>query len=374
MRRGFPFRPGLDVRHVADLGADESTEANFVLGAGLEEFSSAHNGKALLEILDRSGAEGIITQTAEWCRQRTRTTGQTDLDFLMNRNFLFTALYAWGRTIDTERMIGVTSRSPRYYVSAAYWDRDAMLWSFPGLLDIDKNLAREALDYALTTQLRNAGVHSRFIDGVVLEDGFELDEAVAPILATAAFVKETGDDAFLASHRSALITLRDRLLERSDAGTGLYSTLQDPQDEYQKLPFLTYDNVLTWKAMLELAELFERLQDSASAHQLSDRANALRKSIMKYAISGGAPGASGPIFVCTTNGKKSTFADIPPGSLMDSRLWGSSPKMILYSCEPTSGYTPRITLTLILTSFTDCLAAIVCQSRHHWRSSTITYC
>jgi uncharacterized protein len=308
--------PGLDVRHKADLAADESTEANFVLGAGLEEFSSAHNGKALLELLDRSGAEGMITQTAGWCRQRTRTTGQTDLDFLMNRNFLFTALYAWGRTIDTERIIGVTSRSPRYYVSAAYWDRDAMLWSFPGLLDIDKNLAREALDYALTTQLRNAGVHSRFIDGVVLEDGFELDEAVAPILATAAFVKETGDDAFLASHRNALIALRDRLLERLDEGTGLYSTLQDSQDEYQKLPFLTYDNVLTWKAMLELAELFERLQDSASAHQLSDSADALRKSIMKYAISGGAPGASGPIFVCTTDGKKSTFADIPPGSLM----------------------------------------------------------
>ena len=68
---------------------------------------------------------------------RTRTTGQPDLDALMNRNFLFTALYAWGRTIDTEQFVGVTSRSPRYYVSAAYWDRDAMLWS-PGLLDVDR--------------------------------------------------------------------------------------------------------------------------------------------------------------------------------------------------------------------------------------------
>ena len=112
-----------------------------------------------------------------------RTTGQTDLDVLMNRNLLFTAFYAWGKSIDTEQLVGVTSRSPRYYVSAAYWDRDAMLWSFPGLLDIDTDLARDALNYALTTQLRNAGIHSRFIDGIVLEEGFELDEAVAPIIA-----------------------------------------------------------------------------------------------------------------------------------------------------------------------------------------------
>ena len=60
-----------------------------------------------------------------------------------------------------------------------------MLWSFPGLLDVDASLAREALEYALTTQLRNTGIHSRFIDGVVLEDGFRLDEAVAPIIAAA---------------------------------------------------------------------------------------------------------------------------------------------------------------------------------------------
>ena len=124
----------------------------------------------------------------------------------MNRNFLFTELYAWGRTIDTEQLVGVTSRSPRYYVSAAYWDRDAMLWSFPALLDIDPPMARDALEYALTTQLRNTGTHSRFIDGVVLEDGFQLDEAAAPVLALASYVKRTNDTAFLSATLAALAT------------------------------------------------------------------------------------------------------------------------------------------------------------------------
>ena len=308
--------PRLDAQRVITLAVGETAEADFVLGAGVEEFSAPHNAKALRELIDRNGAQTVIAEAAAWCRQRTRTTGQPDLDVLMNRNFLFTALYAWGKTIDTEQLVGVTSRSPRYYVSAAYWDRDAMLWSFPGLLDVDPSLARDALEYALTTQLRNTGIHSRFIDGVVLEDGFQLDEAVAPIIAAAEYIKRTSDDVFLASHRAALVTLRDRLFDRFDPESGFYTTLQDSQDEYQKRPFLTYDNVLAWRSLIDLSTLFERLKDTASARELTQRAAALRDTIMKNSISGQAPGASGPIFVCATDGKDPLFADVPPGSLL----------------------------------------------------------
>lgn len=143
--------PTAVTRREATLAPGQSVEALFVLSVGIEEFSAAHNARALREMLDRYGADAMIERTAEWCRARTRTTGKTDLDLLMNRNFLFTELYAWGRTIDTEQLVGVTSRSPRYYVSAAYWDRDAMLWSFPALLDVDKPMAAKALDYVLTT-------------------------------------------------------------------------------------------------------------------------------------------------------------------------------------------------------------------------------
>lgn len=308
--------PALDARRAVTIAAGETVEANLVLSAGLEEFSAPHNGKSLRELIDRHGAEGIIEQTAAWCKQRTRTTGRPDLDLLMNRNFLFTALYAWGKTIDTEQLVGVTSRSPRYYVSAAYWDRDAMLWSFPGLLDVDRDLARDALHYALTIQLRNTGIHSRFIDGVVLEDGFQLDEAVAPISAMSEYVKRTNDEAFLAAHRDTLISLRDLLFTRFDSETGLYSSLQDSQDEYQKQAFMTYDNVLAWRAMQDLGGLFERLKDAANARETTQRADALRKAIMKHSVSPDAPGATGPIFAMATDGRKPVFGDVPPGSLM----------------------------------------------------------
>src|SRR6185369_7444534 len=223
------------------LAPGESAEAVFLLGVGVDRLSSASAAATLAQRITRSGSDAVVGDASAWSRARTRTTGQADLDLLMNRNYLFTRLYAWGRTLDTDQLVGVTSRSPRYYVSAAYWDRDAMLWSFPALLDTDPTIAREALEYALTLQLRNTGTHSRFIDGVALEDGFQLDEADAPIVAFASYVNKTNDTAFLEAHRTALIFLRDRLASRYDASVGLYTSLQDSQDEYQKRPYLTYD-------------------------------------------------------------------------------------------------------------------------------------
>jgi hypothetical protein len=308
--------PSFDAKHQATLAPGETAEALFVLGAGIEEFSASHNAQALRELLERNGAAAMIEQTAAWARARTRTTGHADLDLLMNRNYLFTELYAWGKTIDTEQLVGITSRSPRYYVSAAYWDRDAMLWSFPALLDIDKEMARQALEYALTTQLRNAGTHSRFIDGIVLEDGFQLDEAVAPILALASYTQQNSDDNFLRAHQDAVITLRDRLLSRYDAETGLYSSLQDSQDEFQLLPFITYDNVLSWRALVDLAAMSDRLGDAAGAKDMTARAAALHAAVLARCVSTPASGAAGPMFASATDGKQFVFTDIPPGSLM----------------------------------------------------------
>ena len=153
------------------------------------------------------------------------------------------------------------------------------------------------MESALTIQLRNTGIHSRFVDGVVREDGFQLDEAVAPILAEAACVKTTDDVTCLQTHRAALLFLRDRLLARLDPATGLYSTLQDSEDEYSKQPFLTYDNVLTWRTLQDLAVLLERLKDPPKAREMAQRTESLRKAILQFCVSDQAPGSAGTVFV-----------------------------------------------------------------------------
>jgi hypothetical protein len=318
--------PTVNAEKTQTLERGQKMEALYVLGAGIEEFSAPHNAKALREMLDREGADALIAQTAAWCAKHTRSTGDPTLDTLMNRNLIFTTLYAWGPTIDTEQFVGVTSRSPRYYVSAAYWDRDAMLWSFPALLDTDPTIAREALEYALTLQLRNTGTHSRFIDGVALEDGFQLDEADAPIVAFASYVNKTNDAAFLEAHRTALIFLRDRLASRYDASVGLYTSLQDSQDEYQKRPYLTYDNVLTWRALLDMAALFDRLKEPDQARELTQRAADLKTAILKHCVAPGPPGSTGTMFAASTDGTSPLFVEIPPGSLMRLPALGFVPE------------------------------------------------
>jgi hypothetical protein len=308
--------PGIHAAREVVLTPGQSEEVHYVISVGTEEYSAGQSAQVLDQSIDRSGTDALIAQDAAWCKKRTRATGRADLDLRMNRNFLFTELYAWGRAIDTEQLSGITSRSPRYYVSAAYWDRDAMLWSFPGLLDVDVPFAREALNYALTVQLRNTGTHSRFIDGIVLEDGYELDEGVAPIIALKAYIARTNDEEFLKTHREALSSLIDRVQEHFDEDTGLYSTLQDAQDQYRKQQFSTYDNVLVWKALIDAAELYEQLQDPVRQKEMKKRAGDLHAAILSKCVSAQAPGTKAPILVSATDGRNPIYADVPPGSLM----------------------------------------------------------
>ena len=92
------------------------------------------------------------------------------------------------------------------------------------------------------------------------------------------------------------------------------------------LPFLTYDNVLSWRALVDMAALFDRLHETTEAQKMTERAAALHTAILDHAVSGDAPGADGPIFASATDGKHFVFTDIPPGSLMKLPALGFIPE------------------------------------------------
>jgi uncharacterized protein len=303
--------PGVTAQHPATLAPGATLDMHYLIGVGLEEYSAAYAMRVLNKRIDRYRIDGVIDQAAAEARRHTRTTGRADLDRIMNRNLLFTTYYAWGCALDTEQFVGMTSRSNRYYVSAAYWDRDALLWSFPALLDSDPERAREALNYVFGVQARNIGIHSRFIDGVVLEDGLELDELVAPLVALKSYVDATGDRSLLDRYAPEIDTIRRRLFALRDPATGLYETFQDAEDEYVQKPFSIYDNVLTWKALNDLSAL-----DKRNAADLRARAASLKAAIMKYGVRSGAEGAGGPIFAASVSATEADFMDVPPGSLL----------------------------------------------------------
>ena len=223
---------------------DGCAEAVFFLGLGFEETAAV----ASVNELRYKGWAAEYARTRTWLQQRAKKMRTERLTEIYNVNQFFCVFYSTGLTLDTEQFVCVTSRSPHYYVSAAYWDRDTFLWAFPTLLHVDPGLARRALLYAFTVQWRNVGTHSRYIDGTCLEFGFELDELVAPLIALLLYTEETGDRSLIEQQTAAgkLDELLRKLEEVKHPAADLYASFQQPSDDLCRYPYLTYDNMLVW--------------------------------------------------------------------------------------------------------------------------------
>lgn len=245
------------------------------------------------------------------------------LEERLNLNLLFNYFFAAGRTIDTEELVLVTSRSPLYYVSAAFWARDALLWSLPGLVLTDPRLAEEALGLAFERYFRHAGIHSLYMDGRLLYPGFELDELAAYPVALWHYVTHTGDRGILA--RRDLVPKLHRILElleaqrHPDPEVHLYRTFLLPSDDPATHPYVTYDNVMAWRALVTTADLLRCAAPGAGqqAEALLARAARVRESIYRHCtvpVPGGSPG--GKMFAWSVDLAGGTeVADEPPGSL-----------------------------------------------------------
>lgn len=222
----------------------------------------------------------------------------------------FCMFFSTGITLDTEELVLVTSRSPRYYVSAAYWDRDSLLWSFPAILDADSERAKEMLSYVFGRQRRNFGIHSRYIDGTVLEPGFELDELVAPLLALERYINKTDDKSILNDPDivQGISLILNRLRQHEAASCRLYDTFLQPTDDEHVYPYITYDNVLVWKALKDLAQLAPQY-----AH-LEKTASEIKDAIMTHCVQKDAEGKPYFGWSIDLNGSHDVY-DEPPGSL-----------------------------------------------------------
>ncbi len=201
--------------------------------------------------------------------------GEGELADLAFRNLLFCHRFAAGRAIDTGEWCLVTSRSPRYYVAAAHWSRDSLLWALPGIWAIDRERARLWVEVALRRYARHPGEHALYLDGSVLYPGFELDQAAALALAARAAGLEGPP---LAPYR--------------DPATGLYRTFLLPSDDPAQMPFVTYDNALVWAATGDPG---------------------LAAAIRRHCV---VPGPFGPQFAWAVDGRGGhVLYDEPPGSL-----------------------------------------------------------
>ena len=306
-QKGFSY----DIFRQTILQPGEQAMLDIPWGVGYDGVAASTSAKELL----RQGFETVYDRTVRWLSAREKHLTDPKLTELLNTNLFFAFFYASGRTVDTEELCLMTSRSPRYYVSAAYWDRDSLLWAFPAILAVDSAYAREILTYVFHRQARNFGVHSRFIDGTMLEPGFELDELCAPVVALNRYTEQTGDEAFSKQSfvQEALQTILCRLHEKRHPSTPLYETFLQPTDDMHNYLYLTYDNALVCYVLKALAKLLDR-------PELMDEADKTRQAIYEHCVK---EQNHKPFFAWSVdlNGHYDIY-DEPPGSLLLLPFYG----------------------------------------------------
>ncbi len=236
------------------LTPGKKAEMVFYWGLGYEEVAAATSAKEML----RRGWDWEYQKTTAWLQKRICSMPTLKLTEIYNTNLFFCIFYSTGLTLDTEELVCATSRGTRYYVSAAYWDRDVLLWAYPAILDADHKLAEEILHYIFGRQRKNLGIHSRYIDGTVLEPGFELDELMAPVIALEAYVEKTGDMDILSDPNvcKGIRQILKTLDFMKHPEIPLCETFLQPTDDEIVHPYLTYNNVLVWRSLCALAKLY----------------------------------------------------------------------------------------------------------------------
>ncbi len=314
--------------------------------------------------LARHGWRELLDRTSKWLERKAvgltkaEPSEREKLEAVANLNLFFNYFFAVGRTVDTEELACVTSRSPLYYVSAAFWARDTLLWSFPAVLMVEPETAREMLEACFTRYLKHAGIHSLYMDGTLLYPGFELDELCAYVIALEAYRHRTGDDSLLRREgvSEGLRYIERRLFLKKHPSEWLFETFLYPSDDPAAYRYVTYDNTLValmfdiiaaWSDAGLYRPLFtafpreEAAPDGPGQKDLSAPAGlrasaatepeiaggiylrmaaAVRQAIFRHCV---VPGPLGPMFAWSTDLDGATKVyDEPPGSLQLLSYYG----------------------------------------------------
>lgn len=302
----------------------ESGAAVFYIGCGVER-----DGACLATMdMRRHGASSLLESTLGFLRAARHETADAGLDSVYHQNLFHNYFFATANCIDTDEVVALTSRSPRYYVSGAFWERDSLLWSLPAITRVDPRRAREVLLYACHRHFKEAGKHAHYISGQVLYPGFELDQLAAYPIAIEKYCHQTRDYSVLKSHaiQSVMDGFESRLMCHKAPNAWLFRTFLTPTDDPAPLPYLTYDNVLVWRALRALAGCFLRLEKTEQAARLESGAERVAEDIRKHCIVEYQFNVASPprkMYAYATNLEdKFLVHDEPGGSLSLLAFWG----------------------------------------------------
>ena len=291
----------------------ESLSLTLCVGVGAESLA----GIACAEDLLHEKWDDLLSDTRAWMSEKEiHCTGPAQkYRALINENAIFAHLYSQAATIDTERMVVVSSRSPRYKYTGSYRDRDACLYSLPSVLLIDPAQARRMLEYAFNVQKRNTGARSRTMDGVLLEPGFTLDGLVAPLRALWMYVDLTHDLTILfdQSVQLGVNSILEALELKSHPHLSLYRTSLTPAEKPASREYVTYDNILVWRALVDLSDLYRRIRDVERSSETEMWGRDVQEAVMQNCV---VDGPYGQMFCYAVDQDgQAELGDDPEGSL-----------------------------------------------------------
>lgn len=262
-----------------NLGLYLHLEKSIINGFFITVNSDMDGASTTLIHLRRKGIKGIYSELIDWLKyKKIDYKDNVIIEKILNENLFFNYFFSIGKDMEGDGYVAMTSRSPRYYVSGAFWERDSFLWSFPAIKLVDRELYLKIAKEMIILHGKNAGDHAHYIDGTVLYPGFELDEAASYFILIKDFEE----------YDSQLLKVLDEVLNRIekeyDKNTGLYKTFLLPSDDPCRYPLVTIDNVILWRGLKNLAEVYKSLGIHKSIKFLNNRIKGIEKGIYKYLV------------------------------------------------------------------------------------------
>jgi hypothetical protein len=322
---------GWQALRAGDVAAGGELTADVYVGVAPEPDGAA----ATALHLRRRGFDALLAATLDWLASKALAV-PAELTETVNSNLFFNYYFAQGDCLDTGRPVVVTSRSPHYYVCAAFWSRDAYCWTVPALLLTDAGRARDVLVGSLAAAGERAADHALYINGTPLYPGFELDQAAAPVIAIWRYVQATGDRSVLTEPAvlRALRGLPDVIAPWRHPDWDLYGTFLLPTDDPTDFPYVTTANALLACAFDAIAGL------GCGPESLRERAAKIRAELTARLVTAGP---HGPMWAwaCDEDGR-AEIRDEPPLGLRTLPYWGlceeSDPVQIATRHWLTDGY------------------------------------
>jgi|GEM_PF-1202286 len=230
--------------------------------------------------LRRKGYKRIYQELIAWLKEKTiHYPPDLELEARLNKNLFFNYFYSIAKDMESDSYLALTSRSPRYYVSGAFWERDCFLWSLPAIKLVCPLLYHHLVREMILLHSKNPGEHAHYIDGTVLYPGFELDGAAGYFILLNDLKEDDYSD-------SALIKALEQVLERIereyDPSTGLYRTFLLPSDDPAEYPLVTIDNVILWKGLQNLRVLYLKRKETEKAKLLQEKIEGITRGVNRF--------------------------------------------------------------------------------------------